>query len=193
MKHIRLKKMVLSALFIALGIVLPFFTGQIKEIGNMLLPMHIPVMLCGLICGPWYGLLVGFSVPLMRSAMFGMPVLFPSAVAMAFELATYGLIIGLFYHKSPWKCIKALYKALFSAMVAGRLVWGVCMLILMGIKGTGFTPAAFFAGAVLNALPGIVLQLIVIPAVMLALNKAKLVPFKKHSENHHAKCDNRSN
>ena len=81
-----LKNMTLAALFLALGLVLPFFTGQIPQIGSMLLPMHIPVFLCGLICGWQYGAAVGFVVPLMRSVLFGMPPLFPTATAMAFEL-----------------------------------------------------------------------------------------------------------
>lgn len=76
--------MVLSAMFIAIGLVLPFFTGQVPQIGNMLLPMHIPVLLCGLICGWKYGILVGFILPLLRHTIFGMPILFPTGIAMAF-------------------------------------------------------------------------------------------------------------
>ena len=97
MKKINVNKLGLSAMFMALGLVLPFFTGQIQNIGNMLLPMHIPVFLCGLICGWKYGAVVGFILPLMRSVLFGMPVMFPNAVAMAFELMTYGLVVGLIY------------------------------------------------------------------------------------------------
>ena len=92
-----IKNMVLAAMFLAIGLVLPLFTGQIPQVGNMLLPMHIPVFLCGLICGWQYGAAVGFIVPLLRSAIFGMPVFFPSATAMAFELMTYGLVAGLLY------------------------------------------------------------------------------------------------
>ena len=181
-KKEKITKLTLSALFVALGIILPFFTGQIKEIGNMLLPMHIPVILCGLICGPWYGLGIGFVVPLMRSIMFGMPMIYPSAIAMAFELATYGFVVGFFYSKSPWKCIKALYKAMLTSMVAGRLVWGIAMTALMGIKGSAFGLGAFFTGAVINAVPGIILQLILVPSIMVALKRAKLVPLINHRE-----------
>ena len=81
------KKLTWSAMFIALGLVLPFLTGQIPQFGNMLLPMHIPVILCGLICGWRYGAIVGFVLPLLRYALFGMPVLFPTGIAMSFELA----------------------------------------------------------------------------------------------------------
>ena len=144
--------------------------------------MHIPVILCGLICGPWYGLGIGFVVPLMRSIMFGMPMIYPSAIAMAFELATYGFVVGFFYSKSPWKCIKALYKAMLTSMVAGRLVWGIAMTALMGIKGSAFGLGAFFTGAVINAVPGIILQLILVPSIMVALKRAKLVPLINHRE-----------
>lgn len=93
------KKIVLAGLFIALGIVLPFITMQIPSIGNMLLPMHIPIILCGFICGGPYGLIVGVIVPLLRSVLFGMPALFPNAVAMAFELGTYGFVTGVLYKR----------------------------------------------------------------------------------------------
>ena len=92
-----LKKITVAAMFLALGLILPFFTGQIPQIGSKLLPMHIPVFLCGLICGWKYGGLVGFILPLLRSALFGMPVFFPSATAMAFELMTYGAVSGFLY------------------------------------------------------------------------------------------------
>lgn len=95
------RKLVLSAFFMALGIVLPFLTGQIQQIGNKLLPMHIPVLLCGFICGWQYGLAVGLFTPLLRSVMFGMPSLMPTAAAMAVELAVYGLTAGLLYTKLP--------------------------------------------------------------------------------------------
>lgn len=171
------KKLTFSAMFLALGIVLPFLTGQLQQIGNMLLPMHIPVLLCGLICGPVWGLVVGLILPLFRSAVFGMPPMYPTALAMAFELAAYGGFIGWFYKISRWKCVKALYRCLILAMIMGRLVWGIAMVILMGIKGNAFTFQAFLAGSVLSAIPGIILQLILIPAIMVILDKTSLVPF----------------
>ena len=177
MKKFSIRKMVLSAMFLSLGLILPLFTGQVPYIGKMLLPMHIPVLLCGLICGPICGAIVGLIVPILRSAIFGMPVMFPTAIAMMFELAAYGGIVGLMYHKSKWKCIKALYRCMLIAMISGRVVWGVAMVILMGISGNTFTSNAFLAGAFLNAIPGIIAQLTIIPAIMVALNKAKLVPF----------------
>ena len=77
MNHNFLKNMALAALFLAIGLVLPFFTGQIPAVGKMLLPMHIPVLLCGLICGWQWGLGVGFVLPVLRSVLFSMPVMYP--------------------------------------------------------------------------------------------------------------------
>ncbi len=176
------KNLTLSAMFLALGLVLPFLTGQIPQIGSMLLPMHIPVMLCGLICGWQYGAVVGFILPLLRSAIFGMPVMFPAATAMAFELMTYGLVAGLMYGHSRWQCIVALYRSLIVAMIAGRAVWGVVQVIQLGFTGSEFTWTAFMSGAFLNAIPGIVVQLILIPAIMAALNRTGLAPYKKRKK-----------
>ncbi|MCI5605041.1 MAG: ECF transporter S component [Clostridia bacterium] len=177
MKKQNLKDMVLAAMFLGLGLVLPFLTGQIKWIGNMLLPMHIPVLLCGLICGWQYGLVIGFILPVMRSMLFGMPPLYPTAVSMSFELAAYGFIIGFLYSHSRWQCVKSLYRCMIIAMLSGRIVWGIAQVLLLGLGDNGFTVHAFVSGAFLNAIPGIILQLILIPSIMVLLNRAKLVPF----------------
>lgn len=177
---LRIKNLTLAAMFLALGLVLPFFTGQVPQIGNMLLPMHIPVLLCGLICGWRYGGLVGVILPLLRYALFGMPVIFPTGIAMSFELLTYGAVIGYLYAHSRWQCVRALYRCMIAAMIAGRIVWGIVEIALLGIGGSGgFTVQMFLAGAFLNAVPGIILQFVLIPSVMIALNRTGLVPFKK--------------
>ena len=176
------KKLTLSALFIALGLVLPLLTGQLKALGNAFLPMHLPVLLCGLIVGPWYGLVVGLILPILRHFIFGMPPLYPTAIAMSFELATYGFVVGYVYKNSRWKCIIALYESLIIAMITGRIVWGIITMILLGINGQAFTWQMFMAGAFLNAIPGIVFQLIFIPSLMLALHKTGLVHFHKNSK-----------
>lgn len=176
-----IKNLTLSAVFMAIGIVLPFFTGQIPAIGSMLLPMHIPVFLCGLICGWQYGAAVGFILPLFRSLLFLAPPMFPQACSMALELMTYGLIAGLLYNRSKWQCILSLYRSMLIAMLCGRAVWGAAQIVFLGLSGNTFTFQMFLAGAFLNAIPGIILQLIFVPAVMFALNKTGLVPFKKHS------------
>lgn len=177
-KKSKVYNLVLAAMFLALGLVLPLLTGQIPRIGNMLLPMHIPVLLCGLICGWPYGAVVGLICPLLRNMIFGMPPM-PGAISMAFELATYGLVVGLTYGLSKWKCIFSLYRSMLIAMIAGRVVWGIAQMAVMGAQGKGFTFEMFMAGAFLNAIPGIILQLILIPAIMVALDRAKLVPFSK--------------
>ena len=176
-----IRNLTLSAMFMAIGLVLPFLTGQIPQIGSMLLPMHIPVFLCGLICGWKYGLAVGFILPLLRSFLFTMPPMFPTAVAMAFELAVYGLTAGFLYERSRWQCIIALYRSLIAAMIAGRLVWGAVQVLLLGISGSAFTWQMFITGAFLNAIPGICLQLILMPAVMVGLNRTGLVKFRKEA------------
>lgn len=172
-------KITLSAMFMAAGMVLPFLTGQMQQVGNMLLPMHLPVFLCGLICGWEYGAVVGLVLPLLRSTAFGMPVFYPTAIAMSFELATYGLVAGVLYGRSQWKCVKALYRAIIVAMITGRVVWGVVEVLLLGVSGNQFTWQMFLSGALLKAIPGIVLQLTLIPAIMLVLNKTGLVPLER--------------
>ncbi|MDD5603806.1 MAG: ECF transporter S component [Eubacteriales bacterium] len=167
-----LRKLILAAFFLALGLLLPFLTGQVPAIGKMLLPMHIPVLICGFICGWPYGLLVGFITPLFRSLLFGMPGMYPVALAMAAELAVYGLTAGILYKLLPKKIVMT-YISLIAAMICGRIIWGVVSLILFGIAGNAFTFQAFMAGAVLNAVPGIILQLVIIPPIIIAVNKAE--------------------
>ena len=170
-------KMVFAAMFLALSYVMPFLTGQIPEIGSMLCPMHLPVLLCGFICGwPW-GLAVGFVAPLLRSLTLGMPPLFPTAFCMAFELAAYGLVSGLMHKLLPRKK-PYIYCSLIIAMVVGRLVWGAAMFVCMGINGGSFTFATFIAGAITNAIPGIIVQLVLIPVLVMVLENSKAIKLK---------------
>ncbi|MBQ4161063.1 MAG: ECF transporter S component [Clostridia bacterium] len=175
--HNKLFKMVLSAFFLALAYVLPFLTGQIPEIGAMLCPLHIPVLLCGFICGWPYGLAVGFIAPLFRSLALGMPPMFPTAICMAFELAAYGAVGGFLHRVLPRK--KAyIYCSLVGAMLVGRGVWGIAMTICLGLGDSGFTFAAFIAGAFTNAIPGIILQIILIPILVMVLENPKILKIK---------------
>ena len=168
-KQTKVYKMVLSALFLALAFVLPFLTGQIPEIGSMLCPMHIPVLLCGFLCGwPW-GLAVGFIAPLLRSLTLGMPPMFPTALCMAFELAAYGAFAGLLYRLLP-RNKSSVYVALVGSMILGRIVWGSAMYVCMGIQGSPFGFPAFLAGAVTNAIPGIIVQIILVPILVILLS-----------------------
>lgn len=170
------KKLAVTAMLFAVGMVLPFFIGQIPAIGKMLLPMHIPVLLCGFIVGWQYGALIGFLLPIVRGLVFGMPPLYPNAVAMAFEMAAYGFVSGYLYSHARWQCTKMLYISLVTAMLAGRLVWAFAEVILLGIGGNIFTWKMFAAGAFLNAIPGIIVQLTLIPIIMVTLRRAKVVP-----------------
>ena len=163
------KKITLSAMFLALAFVMPFLTGQIPQIGSMLCPMHIPVLLCGFFCGPTWGLSIGFIAPIFRSFVLGMPPMFPTAFSMAFELAAYGFIAGFLHNKLPKKKINV-YISLLCAMVAGRLVWGMVMFCCMGLDSSKFGLSAFLAGAVINAIPGIILQIILIPILVISVN-----------------------
>lgn len=166
-----------SGMFLALANVMPFLTGQIPEIGSMLCPMHIPILLCGFVCGAPYGMIVGFVAPILRSLTFGMPHLFPNATAMAFELAAYGLMAGLIYKALPKKKIN-IYYSLIVAMIVGRIVWGIVMFCIMGFDMSKFGFSTFWAGAVANAIPGIIVQIILIPMLIMVLEKAKLMPNK---------------
>ncbi len=170
-----LRKLILSGLFLALAMVLPFLTGQIPQIGNMLCPMHLPVLLCGFLCGWPYGLLVGFLSPFLRYILFHMPSLFPTGLAMAFEMATYGAVAGLLYRALPRRTV-FLYLSLIVAMLAGRLVWGGVRYLLTFVSDNSFTLAAFWAGGFATALPAIILQLVLIPPIVLLVRKAGYLP-----------------
>ena len=159
-----------SAMFLALAFLLPFLTGQIPQIGSMLCPMHIPVILCGYICGAPWGLAVGFIAPLLRSAILGMPMLFPTAVSMAFELAAYGFLSGLMYRILK-KDKAGIHLSLIISMLGGRLVWGLAQFICLGFDTDKFSLTAFYTGAVTTALPGIAIQLILIPLLVIAYEK----------------------
>ena len=168
------RRIVLAALFLALAFLLPMVTGHVPQVGNMLCPMHFPILLCGFVLGGPWGLAVGFIAPLVRSVLFGMPPMFPIAIAMAFELAAYGLVSGVLWHKVK-HTVPMMYASLASAMVAGRLVWGAVRFVLAGLTGSSFPFSAFLSGALLTAVPGIVAQLVLIPLILVALQKAKFM------------------
>ena len=170
-----IRNLTLAAMLLALGVVLPTLTGP--QLGSRLLPMHIPALLAGLILGPKYGLVVGFATPLLRSVTFGMPPLLPAATAMAFEIGTYGLIAGLVYSKVKQNVV-TLYVALISAMLVGRVVFGVAMFILL--VGFGLGPGVYSLNVWVTSVfvtsgPGIAAQLVIIPAIVIALERSGLM------------------
>lgn len=172
--HSSILRLIISALCLALAYTLPFLTGQIPEFGSMLLPMHIPVLLCGFLCGWKWGLSVGFVAPLFRSLILGKPVLFPMAVCMAIELATYGLVCGIAYRLFPKKK-KYIYLSLIIAMIVGRVLWGISMAACMEIKGGAFTFNAFISGAFIEAVPGIIIQIVLIPILVMILDNKRVL------------------
>ncbi len=179
MKNSPLKNLTLTAMFLAVGILLPFLFGQIPQIGSMLLPMHIPVFLCAFICGTKYGICVAVVLPIFRSLVFSRPNLYPEAIAIAFEMTVYALIAGFLYNKSKWKCIKALYKSMIVAMILGRVVRVIVQLALLGIANLTISFGAMISGVLINGIPGIILQLVLIPSIMLLLHRTKLMPLHK--------------
>ena len=173
MIHKHAENLVVSALFLALCYVLPFLTGNIPQVGSMLLPMHIPVLLCGFLCGAPWGIAVGLVAPVMRSMLTGgFPPMFPTAVAMSVELAVYGFVSGFVYRRMSMNLV-GIYTALLCAMVCGRIAWGAFMSLLL-MNGEGFTFAAFLAGAFANAIPGIIVQLVLVPVLVMLIDKERL-------------------
>ena len=166
-----IQNLCLSAVCLALCMVLPFLTGQIPQIGNALSPMHIPVLMCGLICGWQYGLAVGFAAPLLRFLLFGMPPIMPTGLAMMFELAAYGAFSGLLLQFLPRK-LYCLYASLIGAMLCGRIVWGIARFVLGQIVGPAFTLPLFLSGAFVSAVPGIVCHILLIPPVVIGVRRA---------------------
>ena len=168
-----LRHLVYAAVCLALCMLLPFLTGQIPQIGSALSPMHIPVLLAGFLCGPWWAMAVGFVAPMLRHVWLGMPPLI-TAIAMSFELAAYGLFSGLLYRLLPKKTVN-ISVSLIGAMILGRIVWGIAMVVISGVSGSAFTWSAFIAGALLNAVPGIILHIVLIPILVMALKRAKVL------------------
>ncbi|MEG0895401.1 MAG: ECF transporter S component [Oscillospiraceae bacterium] len=165
------KKTIISALCLALSLLLPFLTGQIPQFGRALAPMHIGVFLCGLLCGSPYGMLVGFIAPYLRFMLFQTPAIFPMGFAMSFELLTYGLIAGLLYRKHKVN----IYISLITSMLFGRLVYGAVMYAIMFFTKQTYTLQMFIASAFTTAIPGIILHIALVPLIVIALRKSGIV------------------
>lgn len=133
--------------------------------------MHLVVMLCGVICGWKYTLIVGLTMPFLRSLLFGMPPLYPNAVWMALELATYGFVIGFMYSLKKKYSRGYLFVCLVSSMIAGRIVWGIAKAILLGVANKPFGIKAFLIGGFVDAIPGLLIQFILIPLIVELLER----------------------
>ncbi len=169
-----LRKTVYAAFFLALALVLPFLTGQIPEIGKVLNPMHIPIFLCGFIAGAPWGVAVGAAAPLLRMLLFGMPQM-PTALSMAVELAVYGAASGIFY-RLLGKRISSLYVSLFIAMAVGRLALCLTAFLIAGFEGTDFSFTAYLIGNLTTAVPGLVVQVLLVPSAVIILEHFGLSP-----------------
>lgn len=169
-----IKKLVLASLFLAFGQILPFFTAQIPQTDLMMLPVYIPVFLCGYICGCSNGLIVGFITPIMRSVLFGLPPMVPYAVAMSFELAIYGFLVGYLCRMLP-PIRFSVYITIILAMVAGRFVWGILFILLTGAALCFTTWFTIMCGIFLFTVIGIVVQMVSIPLIIAALRKTKVI------------------
>jgi hypothetical protein len=167
------KDLTISAMLLAFGVVLPNFTGP--QIGSILLPMHLPALLAGILVGKRNGVMVGMLIPLMRSFLFGMPPLVPIASSMALEMATYAFVAGMIFNSTSRFSMKKLYLAVVAAMFAGRIVFGLSMFtMLVGFGlGSGFYSMGIWFGSVFaSSWIGIVLHLILIPMIVLALRNS---------------------
>ncbi len=172
-------KITYSALCLALCIVLPYITGNIPEIGNALCLMHIPVLLCGFLCGSFYGGIVGFLSPFLRCILTGgYPPVYPTAIAMSFELLTYGVMTGVLYKKLPKKNAYV-YVVLLVSMLCGRIVWGIVRFILSSVSTEVFTFEMFLLGAFINSFLGMIIQIIIVPIIVFSIKKAGFLPLDR--------------
>lgn len=183
MKRDQLQKMLITAVLLAVGMVLPFLIGQVRVLGQAISPLHIPALICGLTCGwPW-GIALGVVLPILRGAVFGMPPLMPTGLAMACEMAVYGAVTGLLYPMlrkafGKGRHLFAMLAAMLIAMVLGRLAGGAAQAVLLGMNGKGYTFEAFIASYFVGTAIGAVIHLIVVPLIVTALEKAKLSPMR---------------
>ncbi|MBR5295968.1 MAG: ECF transporter S component [Clostridia bacterium] len=174
-KTVEIRSIVYAAVCLAMCMVLPLLTGNIPEIGQQFAPMHFPVFLCGFIAGPFWGAVVGFVAPFLRYFIFSVPVIYPQGVRMAAELLVYGMAAGLFYRYLPKKPI-GIYVSLLCAQFFGRLAWGAAQyLISVFDKSNEFYLEMVVAQTITSSLYGILIQLLLIPPIVFAMQKARFI------------------
>lgn len=168
------KNTIITGLCVALCVVLPIAFHTIPNAGSILCPMHIPVLLCGLICGWYYGLLCGIAGPILSSVLTSMP---PMAIlpCMAIELAVYGIVTGIMMKVIHTKKLYAdLYVSLIVALVCGKIIAGIAKALVF--SPGGYSIAVWATSYFVTALPGIAIQLALIPSIIVALDRAKVIP-----------------
>jgi riboflavin transporter FmnP len=173
MENTKTKKLIYTALCITLGLVLTQINRliPIANIGAVIAPMHIPVLLSGFLCGLPYAVFCGMILPLLSFVLNGVPPIYPIGISMMFELATYGALTAILYRYTK----KKIYPSLIGAMIGGRIVMGIVNAIIFGVAGKSYGMSIFITSAFITILPGIIIQLTVIPAILYALKKAKLI------------------
>lgn len=173
-----LNKFIITAVCIALCIVLPIAMHSIPNGGTLFSPMHIPALLCGIVCGAPYGLLCGLLGPLLSSLLTSMPAM-AKLPFMMIELAMYGMICGLIMQVlHSGRLVLDLYASLLIAMLSGRIVAGIVKALFLA--GESYSWSIWATGYFVSCLPGIIVQLILIPTLYIALERAKLIPGRYH-------------
>lgn len=167
--------LVKEGLFLALGMIIPYIFHATGIPGTIFLPMHIPVLLCGLILGSKYGLIIGLLTPILNSIFTGMPPMYPVAISMALELGAYGFFSGLLYREKK----QNIYVALISSMLLGRVISGIANFLLLTAKGGSFVLAGFLTSSFVTAFWGIIIQLVLIPFLVKALEKTGVVELSR--------------
>lgn len=168
------RNLALSAMFLALAFIIPFATGQVPQINSVLCPMHIPIFLCGFMCGKGYGFVLGAVAPILRSVIFTAPIMFPTAIAMAFELAAYGFLSGLLYETLPKKNIN-IYTSFLVSKILGRAAWGIAHFFLLGFDTGSYNISTFWTTGIVSALPGTAIQLLLIPPIIIIVKNKNLL------------------
>lgn len=173
MRSTTTRNIIFTALCIAIGLLLPQLVKfvPIAYPGAVLLPMHIPVLVCGFLCGWRFGAVAGILTPIIASLLTGMPPLFPTAVSMMAELAAYGMLTGLLYKLTNGKIL----ISLVGAMLGGRIVLGIVNAVLFSMVDNAYGLALFLSGAFVTALPGIIIQLILVPIIIRSLQRANMM------------------
>lgn len=170
---IKSERLTLASMLLAVGIILPFATSHgIGISGGVLLPMHIPVFLAGLLLGPVYGAGIGLVLPPLNTLLTGMPAVYPMMPMMTAELFTYGIVSGILYQKTPLRKTKlGVYVSMLCGMVAGRVMYGIMFEILM-LVGNGHKASSVIA-AFVTGIPGIIIQLLLVPSVVFTVASVK--------------------
>ncbi len=166
------KKLTMTAMMIALGLVLPPVIRMIPNGGVLFSPMHISPLLTGLVIGPVEGIIVGLICPLLNHLLYGMPQ-GTTLIGMCFELPVYGLVSGILMNvlKSQKDQVKV-YLSLIIAMLCGRIVGGIVQSIVLG---STYTLQVWITSYFVSTFPAIIIHLILLPVVYFSLNKAGFV------------------